>query len=201
MRSLFNYIIKPKGKRYNNTKDIDGKELIINSDNYQFKHVNKEAVIVALPMSIKTNLKVGDTIIVHHNVFRRWKDIRGIEQNSKGYFEEDKYFVQLDQIYLYKQNNQWKSINDYCFIKPIHAIDDFSIEKEEPLIGILKYAGDDLHALGLNENDLVGFIPNSEYEFVIDGERLYRVLSNHISIKYEYKENEEEYNPSWASSS
>ena len=48
---------------------------------------------------------------------------------------------------------------------------------------------------------LVGFHPGSEYEFVVDGQRLYRVLSNLITIKYEYQGNEEEYNPSWAESS
>ena len=50
-------------------------------------------------------------------------------------------------------------------------------------------------------NSLVGFTPNSEYEFVVDNERLYRVLSKFITIKYEYQGNEEEYNPSWAKSS
>ena len=52
----------------------------------------------------------------------------------------------------------------------------------------------------VKEGDLVGFRPSSEYEFVIDGERLYRVLSNFITIKYEYQGDEEEYNPSWACS-
>ena len=63
-----------------------------------------------------TEIKIGDEVIVHHNVFRVWKDIRGVEQNSKSYFKEDQYFVQQDQMYLYKQNNQWKSIDNYCFI-------------------------------------------------------------------------------------
>ena len=38
-------------------------------------------------------------------------------------------------------------------------------------------------------------------EPIVDSERLYRVLSNFITIKYEYQGNEEEYNPSWAKSS
>ena len=50
-------------------------------------------------------------------------------------------------------------------------------------------------------NDLVGFRPSSEYEFIVDNERLYRVLSNFITIKYEYQGDEETYNPSWAQSS
>ena len=65
----------------------------------------------------------------------------------------------------------------------------------------MKLTNDELISYGINNGDLVGFLPNSEYEFVIDGERLYRVMTNFISIKYEYQGNEEEYNPSWASSS
>ena len=49
----------------------------------------------------------------------------------------------------------------------------------------------------IEEGDLVGFTPSSEFEFIINGERLYRVLTNEISIKYEYQGQEEEYNPSW----
>ena len=43
------------------------------------------------------------------------------------------------------------------------------------------------------------FTPGSEYEFIVDGEKLYRVPTNKITIKYEYQGNEKEYNPSWAS--
>jgi co-chaperonin GroES (HSP10) len=59
----------------------------------------------------------------------------------------------------------------------------------------MKYTDKDLP--NIKNGDLVGFTPYSEYEFIIDGERLYRVLTNQISIKYEYQGNEKEYNPSW----
>ena len=52
----------------------------------------------------------------------------------------------------------------------------------------------------MNEGSLVGFSPSSEYEFVIDNDRLYRMRTNDITIKYEYKGDEVEYNPSWAES-
>ena len=48
------------------------------------------------------------------------------------------------------------------------------------------------------ENDLIGFVPTSEFEFVIDNERMYRVRIQSITIKYERQGNEKEYNPSWA---
>ena len=81
------------------------------------------------------------------------------------------------------------------FCKPIKSIDKFSVEKERPLIGIIKYTDNTIK--DIKQNDLVGFTPHSEYEFIIDGERLYRVLTNSISIKYEYQGQEKEYNPSW----
>ena len=45
------------------------------------------------------------------------------------------------------------------------------------------------------------FTPYSEFEFIIEGERLYCMKSNDIAITHEYEGNEEEYNPSWAKSS
>ena len=60
-------------------------------------------------------------------------------------------------------------------------------------MGVVKYSDGTI-----KEGDLVGFRPSSEFDFVIDGKRLYRVLSNFITIKYEYQGNEEAYNPSWA---
>ena len=69
-------------------------------------------------------------------------------------------------------------------------------DTEQPLVGVIKYTDG-----AFDINTLVGFTPNSEYEFVIEGKRLYRVLNKFITIKYEYKGNEEEYNPSWAKSS
>ena len=71
----------------------------------------------------------------------------------------------------------------------------FSIDFEKPLVGVLKYK--DKKLSNLNEGDIIGFKPRSEYEFVIGKDKLYRVKSNSITIKYERKGNEEEYNPSW----
>ena len=103
----------------------------------------------------------------------------------------------LKALYLYKQDNKWKSINDYCFVKPIHATSNYSIEKEQPLVGILKYTNNSDELKTLEVGDLIGFTPRSEYEFIINNERLYRVLTKAITIKYEYQGKEKEYNPSW----
>ena len=196
MRSVYNFVVKPKGERYNNTKKLNGGELILNTDIYQHQYVNREAIVISTPIVGNTDIKPGDTVIVHHNVFRRWNDVKGIEKNSKAYFNEETYFINHDQIFLYKQEDKWIAPKGYCFVIPLKATDQFNTESEKPLQGIVKYSDGTVEV-----NDLVGFRPNSEYEFIVDGERLFRVLSNFITIKYEHQGNEEEYNPSWAQSS
>ena len=188
------YIVQPINGRYNNKKD----NLILNTSIEDHKFVNRNGRVLALPIINENEyLQIGDEVIVHHNVFRRYYDMRGNEKNSSSYFEEDKYFCYYDQIFLYKRNGKWHTPPGYCFVKPIHSLNSLTEDKEEPLTGVLKHIGDDLKSFGLQDNDLIGFTPNSEYEFVIDNERLYRVPINSISIKYGRKGSEVEYNPSW----
>ena len=195
MQSLFDFIVEPKNKRYDNTKHIDDKELILNSEISDQQYVSRIGKVLSVPKAIKTKINVGDEVIVHHNVFRRWYDIRGVEKNSKSYWKENKYFVAEDQIFLYKRNNKWNAPEGYSFIKPIISNNILENEKEIPLRGIIKYVDPELK--DIQKEDLIGFTPSSEYEFIIDGERLYRIPNNSISIKYERQGNEKEYNPSW----
>ena len=188
------YIVEPINGRYNNKKE----NLILNTSIEDHKFVNRNGRVLALPI-INDNeyLQIGDEVIVHHNIFRRYYDMRGNEKNSKSYFEENKYFCYHDQIFLYKRNGKWHTPPGFCFVKPIHSLNNLTENKEEPLTGILKHVGSDLRDFNLDNDDLIGFTPNSEYEFIIDNERLYRVPINSISIKYGRKGSEVEYNPKW----
>ena len=196
MKSVYNFVVTPKGERYNNTKKVGDSELILNTEIYNHQYVNKEAIVVSTPIIGNTDIKPGDIVIVHHNVFRRWHNVKGIEKNSRAYFNESTYFINHDQIFLYKRKDKWIAPKGYCFVKPLKAIDQFNIESEKPLQGIVKYSDGTIEV-----GDLIGYKPKTQSEFIVDGERLYRVLSNLITIKYEYQGDEEEYNPSWAKSS
>lgn len=200
MRSIFNFIVEPKEERYNNKKQIGDNELILNTEISDHRYISRNAIILETPLAEKTDIKKGDEVIVHHNVFRRWYDVRGKEKNSSSYFEEDKYFITADQIFLYKRKDKWHALKGFCFVKPLKSNDKFTTDQERPLIGIIKYTDKALEKNGIKNECLVGFTPSSEYEFVIEGERMYRVLTNSISIKYEYQGDEEEYNPSWTQS-
>tara|TARA_R100001480_G_scaffold30883_1_gene41984 strand:+ start:1420 stop:2019 length:600 start_codon:yes stop_codon:yes gene_type:complete len=199
MQSLFSFIVKPKNERYDNIKKIGNKNLILNSEISDHRYVSRTGIVLAVPKENNTKIKVNDEVIVHHNVFRRWYNQKGKEVNTKSFYKENKYLVYPDQIFLYKRNNKWYAPDEYCFVKPIISNNILSNNKEVPYRGIIKYISKNLD--DINIGDLVGFRPNSEYEFVVDGERLYRVLTKFITIKYERQGNEKEYNPSWTKGS
>ena len=197
MHSVFNYLVEPKGSRSTGKKDIEGQELLLNTELQNHEYVNRIGTILSLPLvTVYKELKEGDDVVVHHNVFRRFRDVRCKEKDSKNYLSENVYLVQPDQVYAYKRNNEWKALEGFVFVMPIKETRMFSVNDERPLIGIVKYSNGEFE-----KEQLIGFRPNSEYEFIIEGQRLYRVPVNSITIKYEHQGNEEEYNPGWAQSS
>ena len=199
MKSLYDFIIKPLNERYDNEKKVGDKTLIINTKIESYKSVSNTGIVMAVPIAFSTNIKVGDQVTIHHNVFRRFYDVRGVEKNSRSYFKDNMYFCNVDQIYLYKKDGgEWESFMDRCFVKPIKNKSSLGLDKEEPHIGIIKYDNKSLNDLGITNGMLITFKPNSEFEFVIEGERLYCMKSNDIVVKHEHKGDEEEYNPSWA---
>ena len=197
MNSLYSFIVKPLNERYDNVKKIGDKKLIVNTGIEDHQFISKKAVVVSTPAAFKTKINTGDEVYIHHNIFRRWYDQKGKERNSSTYFKDDLYFVSPEQIYMYNL----KPHLDYCFVKPILNNQILENRKEQPNVGIVKYTNKTLEALGITPGTLITFTPNSEFEFIIDGERLYCMKSNNIALTHEYKGNEKENNPSWAKSS
>jgi len=50
------------------------------------------------------------------------------------------------------------------------------------LFGTIKYINNELLSLGLNVGDEISYQPHSEYEFNIDGEKLYRMFTRNITL-------------------
>ena len=201
MNSLYDFIVKPYGGRYDNSIKVGDKELVLNTKIETFKAVNNIAEVLAVPLAVKTNVKVGDKIIVHHNVFRVFYDMKGRKKNSRSLFQDNTFFVALDQVYMYGDLGNWKAFGDRCFVMPLKNNNSLTLDKEQKLIGILKYGNSSLEALKISPGDLVGYTPFGEFDFIIDDQRLYCMKSNDIVIKYEYQGDEVENNPSWASRS
>ena len=191
MQAIFDFIVIPK--------EQEKSELILNTELQNHLFINRIGVVQNVPKNNKTPIEEGDEIIVHHNVFRRFRDVKGKEKFSKSYYKNNLYFVAPEQIYGYKRVVKWQALEGFNFVQPIKETKMFSNNAEKPLTGILKYKDPKLQ--NVKENDLVGFTPNSEYEFIVNNMKLYRVPTNSITIKYERKGNEEAYNPSWTQSS
>ena len=201
MKSIYDFIIQPLGDKYSNTVKISGVDVVVNTKIENWKFVNRLATVIETPLAFNSKIKKGDIVVIHQNVFRTFYDMKGQKKKSRSYFKDDLYFCAIDQIYLYKNSDGWNSFGDRCFIKPIKDNDSLTLDKEQKLVGILKYGNSSLEALEINQGDLVGYTPNGEWEFLVENERLYCMKSNDIVIKYEYEGNEVEYNPSWANSS
>ena len=200
MNSVYQFIIKPIGERYKNKINIEGNELIVNSSISSHKFVNREAEVVSTPLNYQSNIKKGDRVIVHHNLFRRYYNLKGESVNSTKYFKDDLYFASPSQIYMYYRSG-WKTHGTYCFVKPIIEKSESKKEKLVKNTGILKYGNNVLDTLKINIGDAVGFKSQREFEFIIDNEILYCMESNDILVKYGNKQNQTAYNPSWAKSS
>jgi len=185
MRSPFYFIVKPlEGKRYNNTKQISGLDFVTSSSQENHMASNREATVVSLPLGYEGAIVPGDVLLVHHNVFKIYYDMRGREKSGKSFFKDDLFFVDNDQFFLYKHNNKWNSHGRYCFVKPIPAEESFLIKKfdEEPLMGKMKYSNDYLKSKGVSKGTKVSFKPDSEYEFEVEGEKLYRMYDHQITL-------------------
>jgi hypothetical protein len=194
MKSLYSFIVKPLDERYDNIRKVEEKELIINTSIENHRFVSKKAAVVSTPAAYTSKIKVGDELYVHHNIFRRWYDQKDRERNSSTFFKDDLYFVSPEQIYMYNL----KPHLDYCFVKPLKNQNILENRKEQPNVGVVKYSNSSLETLGINPGTLITFTPDSEFEFIIDGERLYCMKSNDIALTHEYQGNEKENNPSWA---
>jgi len=194
VKSLYYFIVKPFDDRYDNTRTVNGIDLIINTGIEDHRFISKKAVVVSTPAAYDTKINIGDELYIHHNIFRRWYDQKGKERNSSTHFKDDLYFVSLEQIYMYNL----KPNLDYCFVKPLKNQSVLENRKEQPNVGIVKYSNKSLEALGIAPETLITFTPNSEFEFIIEGERLYCMKSNDIALTHEYQGNEEEVQPNWA---
>jgi hypothetical protein len=187
MKSPNMFIVRPlNGRRYDNIKNIGGVDLITSVSQEDHESSNRYAEVVETPINYSGEITKGDVLLVHHNVFKLYYDMRGREKSGASYFKDDLFFVDYEQFFLYKHNNNWKSHSKYCFVKPIESKDSIIKKncKEEPLVGTIEYINDELLSLGLSVGDEIAFEPDSEYPFTIEDQKLYRMFTNNITLKW-----------------
>lgn len=187
MKSPHYFIVRPhKGVRYDASKNLGGKDFIMSSSQEDHRYTNRIGVVISTPIGYDGEITEGDLVVVHHNVFRLYYDMKGNERSSWNYFRDDIFMIEFDQLYLYKKDGSdaWNAPRPYLFVRPIEhkntedSISTINIESE--LKGIVEYIpeGDDVKV-----GDIVYFKPESEYEFNIDDTKLYRMKLSSLCLK------------------
>ena len=185
MRSPDYFIVKPvTGKRYNNTKSIGGIDMLISVSEEDHRFSNREAEVISTPIKYNGPVQPGDTLLVHHNAFKYYNDIKGNQRSGKSFFKDDLFFIELDQFFMYKHDDTWTAHDRYCFVEPIPPTisNIFKPMKEEPLMGIMRYPNQTLLDNNVKANNMVTFKPDSEYEFEVDGKKMYRMFDHQITM-------------------
>tara|TARA_R100000935_G_scaffold36892_1_gene57894 strand:+ start:2820 stop:3383 length:564 start_codon:yes stop_codon:yes gene_type:complete len=185
MRSPFYFITKPvSGRRYDNIKKIGDIDFITSVSQEDHTSTNRFAEVVSVPLGYIGEIKPGHILLVHHNVFKIYYDMRGREKSGRSFFKEDLYFIDFDQFFLYYNDVKWQTHSKYCFVKPQGLKESYILKpgSEEPLTGTVVYGNEELKSLGVQQGDEVIFEPESEYPFYINGEKLYRMFTNNITI-------------------
>ncbi len=198
MKPIRDFIVKPLGDIYANSIELGDKKLILNSNIENHKFVNRLAVVIETPSLFETIIKKGSVVVIHHNVFRRFYDIRGNEKNSRSYLMEDKYLVSIDQVFMFVEDNELKAFGDRCFVKPIKSSSEKTTDSLHYRKGVLLYDNDSLNNLNVFSGDIVNYKKMREFEFYINNELLYCMKSNDILINYGNKNHKEKDNRSWS---
>lgn len=180
MTPRWGYLIKPLGEAYNNTKKIAEVDLVVNTSIENAQYVNRLGIVSAAPPGAE--ISVGSVVVVHHNVFRTYLDMKGNQRKSNEYFRDGQYIVSPERIYMYDSGQGWSCTKDYVFVSPVDYIQDSDIyradkDKEEH-VGLIK------HSHKYPEGTRVGFTKNSEYQFEIDEEKVYRMREDDICILF-----------------
>lgn len=185
MRSPFYFIVNPlKNKRYNNTKEIAGVEIIVSTSEEDHKFSNRYAEVVEVPLGYEGPIEKGDILLVHHNAFKFYNDMKGRRRSGRSFLMDNTFFIDFEQFFMYKKGETWNAHDRYCFVKPVPATESY-IKKpftEEPLMGEMAYPNEYLLSQGIKPGDKVCFAPDSEYEFDVDGEKMYRMYDHQITI-------------------
>ena len=111
----------------------------------------------------------GDTVVVHHNVFRKYYDMKGKEKFSSSKIRGTTYLASHLEVFAFNSGDGWKSIEPYIFMSSDQT------HNGEVLVSYIGSEDD-----GIIPGERLYYRPDSEYEFIIDGVKMYRVPKSNI---------------------
>lgn len=172
-----------------------GVEIFVENKTNDVINTIRHGTLKQAPLFFKTILQAGDEVYFHHNIVREVRDWHGNVQNKMFDFDPSKnlYRCPMELIFAIHRDGKFMAVSPYCFIKPIAEQDEVKpngfiikhIEEEKQHYGIVKYGNDELYKQHIREGDTVIFRKDSEYQYNIFGEKLYRMRNDDILAKVE----------------
>jgi len=181
MKPVFDFLVEPvDGMRYDNVLKSDGVEFVVSVSQEDHTVTQRHAKLIETPVWYQGELQPGDTVIVHHNVFRKMYDMKGREVSSNSHIRDNWFLVGEDRIYMYKRgDSDWTAISPFIFISPVENDEElFEPDVLKQLWGRVEYSPVSEYQKG----DLISFQPDSEYEFRIDDRVLYRMFLRNLTL-------------------
>ncbi len=176
---------------YNNEQQVGELTLVVNTNVEDVKYVNRECVVVGLPHNYKGEIKVGDSLIVHHNIARVSYGQDGRE--LKPYLVKNNlYRCPEELVFLFRTSDdqEWQSYGEYCFVKPVENekvqqqgsifIPESIQENYIKNTGVVAIENAALSVMGVHKGDKVYFMDFSEHKYELDGQLYYKMKVNRI---------------------
>ena len=188
MKPPYQFLVRPlKDKRYDNTMDVGGIELITSVDLEDHRFTTREAEVLATPATYNGPIEVGDTIFVHHNVFKYYFSMKhGTQESGKSFFRPGTFLIDDEQYFMYRKDGKLFAKEGFTFGRGVLTVDSdtvFGSQGEHQMMVEVTHPSQGMRDLGVSEGDLVCHVPKVRYAFRIDGELLYRFYNSHITLK------------------
>jgi len=176
------FLVEPlNGSRFVSTQN----DIIINISIEDHTFTQRIGIVKYLPKLYKGNVEVGDMLVVHHNVFRTYYDQSGNKKESFNHIKDSLFYVDEEFVYMViKPNGDKYSFKNNVFVEPIKSKPSFFEEEQEiQHLGKVYLTNNDLTEQNINNGDTVIYAKDSEYEFYLGKERLYKMTTNRILAK------------------
>jgi len=182
MKPLFLFLIEPlDGRRYDSECVLEnGSVFSLSVSQQDHLSTQRQALVLEVPHGYTGPVNKGDTVITHHNVFRKIYNQKGKETSSNHSVGNGTYVVEPSLIYMHKSNgSQWEAIRPYIFVSELPS-DDRTLDSSsiKQLFGLVEFSSDPDIPVG----KIISFQPESEYEFHIDGRKLYRMYERNVTL-------------------
>jgi hypothetical protein len=183
------FVVRVDNKFTNEIKLKNGVSLILDTKFEPHKHRAFWGEVVELPAKGGGSVSIGDKLYFHHSIIF----------NENYQIADDLFLVAFDEnggynslCYAYEHDGTIHTLGDFIFLTPPPKEEVKSesglflgFEKKVEDRGYIKYMNELGDELGVCIGDLVGFSPNSDCDFLINDEKLWRMRLQDLTVVYE----------------